>query len=378
MEGNEVVAGGKLANWQKGYRAIQSHASTIFRTVPYQILGLQHLSNRDADWIRQPGHNALTPRTDDWDRTPIVAAMNAAQQAQARDNNLGADNYNEKKIDLFNYTLKVIGPTICETLAEQNFLGTGVINMTILEIVAFLDQTEGVASSMDYSQLKALFDAPIHWDGTIGCFDKFCNEGTRTLADLERQRTAINREDQLSSAKASLSHYAHLKAGCDQYTILSLIPNAGGALPVPTRLLLLQTVRAYISANPTVLSGQQVVYHAAESISAHDTPSPALLAAITNIIDTRLAATTKMIPSSGGGGGRGRGNRGTGDKGRGGRPFQRSKGRDNTNAVSKYCYLHGYCNHFGFKCFVMLADPDKYKDVMLAACTPTAVPGGSA
>jgi len=374
MEGNEVKAGGKLGNWRQAYRAINAYGHNSFRDGLYENLGMQHLTNRDPDWIRQQGHNAATPRTPDWDRTPITAAMNAAQQAQARDNNLGADAYAAKKRDLFAYALAVIGPTICETLAEQNPLGTGVINMTILEIIAFLDITEGLASSMDYSQLKALFDAPIHWDGTIGCFDKFCNDGTRTLADLERQGTAINREDQLSSAKASLSHYTHLKAGCDQYTILSLIPNAGGVLPPPTRLLLLQTVRAYISANPTPLSGQQVVFHAADISIAPDS-SAALLSAITDLTAHLAAAATRPTFTSGGGG------RGRGDRGRGGRGYPRTGGRGDTrpppSTSPRYCYLHGSCNHFGFKCNVMLADPSKYSDSMLAASHSKAVPGGA-
>ena len=103
MEGNEIVSVGKIANWQKGYRAINAYAATIFRTDPYHILGLQHLSNRDADWIRQPGHNALTPRTDDWARTPITAVMNVAQQATARDNNLGADKLWRKEIGIIQF-----------------------------------------------------------------------------------------------------------------------------------------------------------------------------------------------------------------------------------------------------------------------------------
>jgi hypothetical protein len=376
MEGNEIISGGKIANWQKGYRAINAYAATIFRTDPYHILGLQHLSNRDADWIRQPGHNALTPRTDDWARTPITAVMNVAQQATARDNNLGADNYGEKKLELFNFALKVIGPTICETLAEQNPLGTGVINMTLLQIVAFLDITEGVASSMDYSQLKALFEAPIHWDGTIGCFDKFVNDGNRILADLQRQGTPINREDQLSAAKSSVSHYPHLKAGCDQYTTLCLFP-VGGAPPVPTRLILMQTIRSYIAANPTSLSGQQIVYHAANSISPADAPSPALLAAISSMFESSLAAATTRSPPSAGGGGRGRGYQGKADRGRGRGSHQRSGGRSTSSATSKYCYLHGYCTHYGFKCYHMLADKTKYNDGMLAAQSPTSIPGGA-
>jgi len=378
MEGNEIVAGGKMANWQKGYKAINAYAATCFRTIPYDVLGLQHLSNRNADWVRQPGHNAATVRTADWARIPITAVMNAAQQSQARDNNLGADTYTQKKIELFDYALKVIGPTICETLAEQNPLGTGVINMTTLEIIGFLDVTEGIASSMDYSQLKATFETPIHWDGTIGCFDKFCNDGNRTLADLARQGTAINREDQLAAAKASVSHYPHLKAGCDQYSVLCLIPGIGGILPIPTRPALLQTIRSYIALNPTSFSGQQIVYHTANSISPPDTPSPALLAALTNIIDTRLAAATTKSPPSTGGGGRGRGYQGKADKGRGRGSYQRSGGRSSTpSATSKYCYLHGFCNHYGFKCYQMLANKTTYNDGMLAAQSPTSIPGGA-
>ena len=63
MEGNEVKAGGKLGNWRQAYRAINAHGHNSFRDGPYENLGMQHLTNRDSDWRRQPGHNAATPRT---------------------------------------------------------------------------------------------------------------------------------------------------------------------------------------------------------------------------------------------------------------------------------------------------------------------------
>ena len=374
MEGNEINAGGKGPNWTKAYKAINSYASTIFRSHPYHLLGLQHLTNRDQDWARQQGHNAATPRTGAWAREDIVAGMNQAQSAAARDNNIGADAYAEKTLALFDYSLTVLGTTICERLAELNPIGTGVINMTILQIVNHLDLTEGVASSMDYGQLKASFETPIHWDGTMGSFDKHCSDGTRALADLERLGNPINREDQLASARLSLSHFAHLKAGCDQYAILSLIPGVGGALPAPTRMLLLQTVRAYISANPTPLSGQQVVFHAADAPIVSDSSS-GLLAAITDL-NAHLAAAATRASFAAGGGGRGRG-----DRGRAGRGYPRANARGDTRTApamaSRYCYLHGLCNHYGFKCKAMLADPSKYNDSMLAAWNAKAVPGGA-
>ena len=180
--------------------------------------------------------------------------------------------------------------------------------------------------------------------------------------------------NQLTSARLSLSHFAHLKAGCDQYAILSLIPGVGGAPPAPTRLLLLQTVRAYISANPTPLSGQQVVFHAADAPIVSDASS-GLLAAITDL-NAHLAAAATRASFAAGGGGRGRG-----DRGRAGRGSPRSTARGDTRAApamaSRYCYLHGLCNHYGFKCKVMLADPSKYNDSMLAAWNTKAVPGGA-
>ena len=246
--------------------------------------------------------------------------------------------------------LVAMGDALVQPLADSQ--AGYAVTMPILDIFDHLRATYGVLTTGDIRELQSQLQVFILADD-MPTFVSFAAHFSETIERLETAGHGLRPFQQMESFINSTSNQPNISRAVEKYVETNPVL---GTRSLPLMIAYVRTNLSNITPT-SAASGYSAMAQKQFEKTCSDKISD---------LETRLAAAVAQISS-------------------GGKPHWTAPTAPRTNnklppvrsGQRQYCYFHGFFDHPGKACRIMLKNRGLYTPAMLSAATPTDVPGGS-